>query len=129
MFSRFFEIYFFIRELFFLIEFDEINLNVDLDIIFIVISLGASSYRSGKRGLFQRVRRVDSLVDVYDFDVLLIFLRLFLDFRVSFVGLYISLRLIRFVNGIIVVEDVGFEGGLFRGYFGGFRVSLFFRVF
>lgn len=60
---------------------------------------------------------------------MLIFLRLFLDFRVSFVGLYISLRLIRFVNGIIVVEDLGFEGGLFRGYFGGFRVSLFFRVF
>lgn len=111
MFSRFFEIYFFIRELFFLIEFDEINLNVDLDIIFIVISLGASSYRSGKRGLFQRVRRVDSLVDVYDFDVLLIFLRLFLDFRVSFVGLYISLRLIRFVNGIIVFLEVGFWDG------------------
>lgn len=59
------------RELPPLIESDETNPNADLDTISTVTSLGASSYRSGKRGLFQRVHRADSSADVHDFDVLL----------------------------------------------------------
>lgn len=112
------------RELPPLIESDETNPNADLDTISTVTSLGASSYRSGKRGLFQRVRRVDSSADVHDFDVLLTSLRSSPDSRASLAGSHTGLRSTRLSNGIIVAEDLGPEGGLSRGHSGGSRASL-----
>lgn len=112
------------RELPPLIESDETNPNADLDTISTVTSLGASSYRSGKRGLFQRVRRADSSADVHDFDVLLTSLRSSPDSRASLAGSHTSLRSTRLANGIIVAEDLGPEGGLSRGHSGGSRASL-----
>ena len=116
------------RELPPLIESDETNPNADLDTISTVTSLGGSSYRSGRRSLFQRVPRADSSADVNDFDVLLTSLRSSPDSRASLMGSQTSLNSIRstrLANGIILAEarDSGAEGRPPQGHTGASRVG------
>lgn len=117
------------RELPPLIESDETNPNADIDTMSTTTSLGASSYRSGKRRLFKRVTKVNTEADVNDFDVLLTSYRSSPDSRASLTGSHTSLssiRSTRLANGIILAEaqDSGPEGGSSRGHSGGSRVGL-----